>query len=126
VVSNKNIKVKSFKDLQIWKKGIELVIDIYKTTLNFPKVELYGLTSQLRKAAVSIPSNIAEGCSRFHRAEYKQFLYVSIGSCAEVQTQLVIASRLGYLKDHDAENLLNRTEEISKMTMGLIKKLSDY
>ena len=126
MVSNKNKKVKSFKDLEIWQKGIELVVDIYKTTKNFPKDELYSLTSQLKRAAVSIPSNIAEGCGRHYTAEYKQFLYVTIGSCAEVQTQLIIASKLGYLKDCNAKNLLDRTEEISKMTMGLIKKLSEH
>ena len=126
MVSNKNKKVKSFKDLEIWQKGIELVVDIYKITKNFPKDELYGLTSQLKRAAVSIPSNIAEGCGRHYTAEYKQFLYVTIGSCAEVQTQLIIASKLGYLKDCNAKNLLDRTEEISKMTMGLIKKLSEH
>ena len=126
MVSNKNRNVKSFKDLEIWQKGIELVVDIYKTTKSFTKDELYGLAGQLKRAAVSIPSNIAEGCSRHHTAEYKQFLYVTIGSCAEVQTQFIIASRLGYLENSNAKNLLERTEEISKMTMGLIKKLSEH
>ena len=117
-------KIKSFKDLNIWKRGVDLVIDLYEATKSFPKEEIYGLTSQLRKAAVSIPSNIAEGFSRSGSGEYKQFLRYCLGSCAELTTQLIIASRLGYLKDGKGEALLNEVEEISKMTMALIKKLN--
>jgi four helix bundle protein len=114
---------KSFKDLVIWQRSIRLVEDIYETTKAFPKEELYGLSAQLRRGAVSIPSNIAEGFARRYNAEYKQFLYISLGSLAEVSTQLIIATNLGYLGKANLKRLLAEAEEISKMTMGLIKKL---
>ena len=117
------MKIKSYKDLNIWKRSIGVVEDIYKITKNFPKEEIYGLTSQLRRSAVSIPSNIAEGFARFHNKEYKQFLFVSLGSCAELSTQIIIALRLDYLESNEADQLLNEIDEISKMTMSLIKKL---
>ena len=117
------MKITSFKDLDIWSRSIALVENIYKVTNSFPKEELYGLTSQLRRSAVSIPSNIAEGFGRFHKNEYKQFLHIAIGSCAEVSTQIIIASKLGFLEKGKADILLNELEEISKMTMSLIKKL---
>jgi len=117
-------KIRSFKDLEIWKRGIKLVENIYAATQNFPKEEIYGLASQLRRAAVSVPSNIAEGFSRASNREYKQFLYVSRGSCAEVITQIIISRNLNYMEGGKADILLNETEEISKMTMSLIKKLT--
>jgi len=83
-------KIKNFQDLRIWQKGIEVVKDIYILTKKFPKEELYGLTSQMRRSAVSIPSNIAEGFRRYHNKEYKQFLYIALGSCAELETQIII------------------------------------
>ena len=82
------------------------------------------MTSQLRRSAVSIPSNVAEGFARFHNKEYKQFLFVSLGSCAELSTQIIIALRLGYLENKEANQLLNEIDEVSKMTMSLIKKLN--
>jgi len=124
VNSKPSTKIKSFKDLKIWKRGMKLVEDIYTNTRTFPKEEMYGLTSQLRRSAVSIPSNISEGFARFHNKEYKQFLYMSLGSCAELTTQIIIASRLGYIDNVNSDNLLHDIEEISKMTMGLIKKLN--
>ena len=117
-------KIKSFKDLEIWKKGIKLVEDVYAVTKTFPKEEIYGLTSQLRRSAVSIPSNISEGSARFHDKEYKKFLYVSLGSCAELTTQIIIASRLKYIDKTKADTFLYNIDETSKMTMGLIKKLN--
>jgi len=118
------MKIKSFKDLDIWKRSVKLVEDVYKTTNPFPKEEIYGLTSQLKRAVISIPSNISEGFARFHNKEYRQFLYISLGSCAELTTQIIIASRLEYLEKNKANKLLNEIEEISKMIMSLIKKLS--
>ncbi|GAI86522.1 unnamed protein product [marine sediment metagenome] len=118
------MKIKSYKDLNIWKRSIEVVEDIYKITKNFPKEEIYGLTSQLRRSAVSIPSNIAEGFARFSNKEYKQFLFISLGTCAEFSTQIIIALRLGYFENKKADKLLNEIDEISKMTMSLIKKLN--
>ncbi len=118
------MKIKNYKDLDIWKRSIGVVENIYKITKNFPKEEMYGLTSQLRRSAVSIPSNIAEGFARFSNKEYKHFLFISLGSCAELSTQIIIALRLGYLERREAEELLNEIDEISKMTMGLVKKLN--
>jgi len=117
-------KIKSFKDLKIWQKGIHLVEEVYTVSRSFPKEEMYGLQSQLRRSAVSIPSNIAEGFARLHNREYRNFLYISLGSCAELATQIIIASRLKYVEKIKADTLLNEIEEISKMTMSLIKKLN--
>jgi four helix bundle protein len=118
-------KIKNFRDLKIWQRGVQLVEDIYQNTRHFPKEEVYGLTGQLRRAAVSIPSNIAEGFGRFHNKEYAQFLFTALGSCSEVITQLTIAQRLGFIKNSNAENLISEAEQISKMIMGLIKKLRE-
>jgi four helix bundle protein len=118
------MKIKSYKDLNIWKRSIGLVEEIYIITKNFPKEEMYGLTSQLRRSAVSIPSNIAEGFTRLHNKEYRQFLYISLGSCAELTTQIIISSHLRYLNSEKANKILNEIDEISRMIMGLIKKLN--
>ena len=117
-------KIKSFKDLEIWKRGIKLVEDVYLASTSFPKDETYGLGSQIKCAAVSIPSNISKGFSRLHNKEYRQFLHIALGSCAELTTQIIIASRLKYMDDTKADRLLCEIDEISKMTMGLIKKLN--
>jgi four helix bundle protein len=118
-------KIKSFQDLEIWKRSMKLVEEIYNLTKAFPNDEIYGLTSQLRRSAVSIPSNIAEGFGRFHNKEYRQFLYLSLGSCAEFTTQLIIASRLQYAQEKIINVMIDETEQISKMTMALIKRLSE-
>ena len=116
-------KITSFQDLEIWEKGIALVENIYLLTKTFPKEETYGLTSQIRRCSVSIPSNIAEGFSRGHKNEYKQFLYISMGSCSELITQLTISARIGYISNDTASRLIKEAEQISKMTMSLAKKL---
>ena len=117
-------KIKNFRDLDIWKKGIEIVKDVYQMTREFPRVELYGLASQMQRAAVSIPSNIAEGFNRFHNKEYKQFLYIALGSCAELETQIEIASKLQYINDESKEMLLEKFDHESRMLTNLIKKLN--
>jgi len=117
-------KIKSFKDLKIWQKGIRLVEDVYNASRGFPKEEIYGLQSQMRRSAVSIPSNISEGFARLHNREYRNFLYISLGSCAELATQIIIASRLKYIADTKAETMLTAIDELSRMTMSLIKKLN--
>jgi four helix bundle protein len=117
-------KIKTFRDLEIWKRSVSLVENVYAVTRGFPPEEKYALTSQLRRSAVSIPSNISEGFARFHNKEYRQFLYVALGSCAELTTQLVIASRLKYTTDIKTENLLSEIDQLSRMTMALIKKLN--
>ena len=93
--------VKSFHDLVAWQKAMELVTEIYKVSQKFPKEEMFGLTSQIRRAAVSIPSNIAEGRGKSSTGEFQQFLYHARGSLAEVETQLLIAINLGYLKSQN-------------------------
>jgi four helix bundle protein len=109
--------------LDIWKKGIETVKDVYKTTGQFPKIETYGLISQMRRAAVSIPSNIAEGFRRHHKKEYKQFLYVSLGSCAELETQITIAKELKYMMENEEVVLLETLDHLCRMISNLIKRL---
>jgi len=116
-------KIRSFKDLKVWQRSMDLAIVLYKITRQFPKEELYGMTSQIRKAAVSVPSNIAEGFGRYHNKEYKQFLHIVLGSCAEITTQMILAMRLEYTPSAAAEKILNELEEISKMLMALILKV---
>ena len=116
-------KIRNFRDLNIWKLGMEIVEDVYRLTKEFPREELYGLSAQMRRCAVSIPSNTAEGFTRKHNKEYKQFLYISLGSCAELETQIEIAFRLKYLNEQAKEVLLEKTNHVTCMTMNLLKCL---
>ena len=116
-------KIKTYRDLDIWKKGIEVVKDVYKSTEKLPKQEVYGLISQMRRAAVSIPSNIAEGFRRYHNKEYKQFLYISLGNCAELETQITIAKELKYIIVNEEAILLEKLDHLCRMITNLIKKL---
>lgn len=115
--------IKNYKDLDIWKRGIDLIEGIYKITKNFPHEESYGLSIQMRRCAISVPSNIAEGFSRQYNKEYKQFLYVALGSCSELDTQLIIAGRLEYLKLDKMQEIQSDIDILSRMIMSLIKKL---
>jgi four helix bundle protein len=115
--------IRTYRDLDIWGKGIGIVKDIYKSTEKFPKQETYGLISQMRRAAVSVPSNIAEGFRRYHNKEYKQFLYVSLGSCAELETQITIAKELKYMIVSEEAILLEKLDHLCRMITNLIKKL---
>jgi four helix bundle protein len=117
------MKVKDYKDLRVWQKGIEIVDKIYSITNSFPKEELYGLVIQMRKAAVSIPSNVAEGFVRHHSKEYKQFLYISLGSCAELDTQVVISHRRSYITKKDIKELAEDINYETRMLVSLINKL---
>ena len=116
-------KIKNFRDLDVWKKGIEIVKDVYRTTDSFPKQEVYGLVSQMQRCSVSIPSNIAEGFNRFHNKEYKQFLYIALGSCAELETQIEIAMELKYIDRQKRDALLEKIDHESRMLRNLVKKL---
>lgn len=107
------------RDLLVWQRAMKLVKGIYKVSDQFPRREVYGLASQLRRAAVSVPSNIAEGASRNSRGEFRQFIGTARGSLAEVETQLEIARDLGYLSLPDAKELLREVDEISRMLAGL-------
>ena len=115
--------MKCHRDLDVWKKGMRFTKDIYKATESFPKHELYGLTSQVRRAAVSIPSNIAEGAARNTRKDFIQFLYCALGSCSEVETQLELSEMLGYIGNDSYTELMESREAIAKMLFGLIKSL---
>ena len=108
------------KDLEVWKKSIELVTEIYSITKSFPKDEQYGIVAQIRRAAVSIPSNIAEGAARYSTKENLRFLDISCGSLAELETQLIISEKLGYVKSGD---LLIKIEYIGRLLTGLKKHL---
>ena len=119
----KNTKIRNFRDLDIWKLGKEIVVEAYKVTQSFPKDEVFGLTSQMRRAAVSIPSNVAEGFNRYYNKEYKQFLYCALGSCAELETQVEISFELRYIELVAKEKLLEKIVHESKMIRNLIKKL---
>ena len=116
-------KIRNFRDLDVWNLGKEIVVDIYTLTKSFPKEELYGLTSQMRRAAVSLPSNISEGFNRFHNKEYKQFLYIALGSCAELETQMEVSFDLGYISGEFKDGILEKIDHESRMLRNLIKKL---
>src|ERR1700754_2003936 len=111
--------MRSHHNLDVWKKALDFVIDIYKATDGLPKEEKFGLTSQLRRAAVSIPANIAEGAGRKSDKELLYFLSNAQGSASEVETELIIAYRLGYLPKAVLENLLNTLDEIGRLISGL-------
>lgn len=113
--------MRTHKDLDVWKRSIEFVSIIYKITETFPKDEIFGLTSQIRRASVSIPSNIAEGAARKGKVEFKYFLYISLSSAAEVDTQLLVSKNLGYLNEKDFIELLTELDTISRMIQGLIR-----
>lgn len=115
--------VGSYKDLSVWQRSIQLSLAIYRLTAAFPAEERYGLTSQLRRAGVSIPSNIAEGYGRGTRKEYKHFLTVARGSTLEVQTQLTIARELEFCLSDQTANAESLSEEVSKMLYSLVGKL---
>ena len=117
--------VQSYRDLVAWNKAMDLVTEIYRVTHNFPKEELFGLMSQLRRAVVSIPSNIAEGKGRLSKGEFRQFLGNARGSLAEVETQILIAQNLNYLNEAEANNLFTKVEEVGKVLNGLLSAVKN-
>jgi len=112
----------NFKKLNVWQKGRDLVKKIYLSTKKFPKEELYGLTSQIRRAAVSIPSNIAEGAGRNSEKEFSRFLDIANGSAFELETQIILSFDLEYITETEMNSILNLIEEIQKMIYGLKNK----
>ena len=114
-----------YKDLIAWQKSIDLADAIYEATEAFPKRETYSLTDQMRRAAVSIPSNIAEGQAHFSRREFRHFLRHSCGSLAELETQIVIAQRRNYLTEPQTAELLKRTHEVGRILSGLLNSLKE-
>jgi four helix bundle protein len=115
--------VKNYRDLIVWRRGIKLAKEIYQLTGKFPQQEMFGLTNQMRRASVSIPSNIAEGQGRQYRKEFVQFLYMAVGSLAELDTQLVLAEEFGYLVSEESLPLIQEIGEMRKMLFGLIHSL---
>lgn len=122
-MENLRMSVRSYRDLVAWQKSMVLVTDVYRCTQGFPKSEIYGLTAQLRRAAVSVPSNIAEGQGRSSTGEFRQFLGHARGSLLEVETQILIAQNLGYIRPDDSKVLLLRSEEVGRILGGLMKSL---
>lgn len=116
--------MKTHKDLDVWKKSIDFVTEIYKITFQFPEEEKFGLTSQIRRASISIASNIAEGAARKGKTEFKHFLYIALSSAAELETQIIISQNLDYISKENYKLLLERLNTISKMIYGLIKTLN--
>ncbi len=114
---------RDFKNIKAWKYADDLAVLVYFKTRSFPKEELYGITSQLRRAAVSVPTNIAEGASREHKKEYLHFLYVARGSIAEVEYLLHLSRRIGYLKDDEYRQVEDRRKEAAKTLQGLINSV---
>lgn len=115
--------IKSYRDLIIWQKAVVLVTKIYTVTGTFPSSEIYGLTNQLRRCAVSIPSNVAEGYGRNSTADYKRFLQIAVGSLYELQTQVEIAFNLTYVSKDQYDELTGLSTEIDKMIYSIIQKL---
>lgn len=117
--------MRTHKDLDVWKLSIDFVTEIYALTARFPKEEQFGLTNQIRRASISVPSNIAEGAGRRSDKEFLQFLYISLGSIQEVDTQILISLNLNYLTKSEYEILLTKLDQISKMLSGLIKSVKE-
>lgn len=117
--------IQSYKDLIVWQKAILLIKELYLVTQSFPKSELYSLTSQTKRAALSIPANIAEGYGRNSRKEYIQFYSIALGSALELETHLIIAKELKFLSEMDYRKVTTLLEEIIKMLRGLINKLKN-
>ena len=118
------MKVKNYQDLIAWQKAMDLVEDVYKASKAFPKEEIYALTSQIRRAAVSVPSNIAEGQGRRTTSDFLRHLSIAYGSLCEVETQILIAARLRYLEKRNVEPVLVRAGEVGRLLNGLMNSLA--
>ena len=117
-------RIGSYRELDVWQFAMEIVIEIYRVTRAFPPEEKFGLIAQLRRAAVAIPSNIAEGRNRLGAAEFRRFVSIARGSVAEVETQLAVAVALGFVGADDIASLASRLDELSKMLFGLYRRLA--
>jgi len=120
------MKIKNFRDLEIWKLGKTIVLDVYQVTAKFPQSETFGIASQIKRSSVSIVSNIAEGFNRYHNKEYRQLLYIALGSCAELETQIEISGELGFIRPEEKSDILKMIDHESRMIRNLIKKLVDH
>ncbi|EMR04726.1 four helix bundle protein [Cesiribacter andamanensis] len=118
------MKNHNFRNLKVWQQSIELVVDVYKHSKHFPKEEMFGLTSQIRRSAVSVPSNIAEGSAKSSEKDFARYLEISMGSSYEVETQLIIANRLSMLPSKEFDQMIDDIHEVQRMIAGLSKSLS--
>jgi four helix bundle protein len=116
--------VKSYRELIVWQKAMDLAESVYKLTSGFPREEIYGLTSQVRRSAVSIASNIAEGQGRSSTRDFLNFLSIARGSLCEMETQVLLAERLGYVQGHDGSGILNQAAEVGRLINGLANSLT--
>jgi four helix bundle protein len=123
VLNQMEAKMKDFRQLKVWEKAHHLALEVYKATATFPKEELYGLMSQLRRASVSIPTNIAEGCGRNTDADFARFLQIAMGSASETEYEIILAFDLGFLSKGQFESLQAQAEEVKKMLASFIKTL---
>lgn len=119
------MRIQSYRDLKVWQTGMDLAENCYSVTRNFPKEELYGLTSQIRRASVSIPANIAEGHGRKTRKEYIQFLYISQGSLRELETHLILSKRVKFVVSNEINSLLSQCESVGRLLSALIRALEN-
>jgi four helix bundle protein len=117
--------VRSYRELIVWQKAMDFVVAVYQITARFPREEVYGLTSQLRKSAVSVPSNIAEGQGRTSTREFSNFLSIARGSLNEAETQILIAERLTYVNEPSRNELLDKSAEVGRLLNGLMNSLAD-
>lgn len=117
--------IQSYRDLKVWQTGMDLAEDCYSVTRNFPREELYGITSQIRRASVSIPANIAEGHGRKTRKEYIQFLYIAQGSLRELETHLMLSKRVKLTRSDEIDSLLNQCESVGRLLSALIRALEN-
>lgn len=115
--------MQDFRKLKVWEKAHHFTLAIYQTTAHFPKEEMYGLTSQMRRAASSIPTNIAEGCGRGGNVEFARFLQIALGSASEVEYQILLAHDLNFISKTDHDSLSNSVTEVKRMLTGFIQKL---
>jgi four helix bundle protein len=118
-------KIMTYRDLEVWKESMNLTEMIYRITKNYPQAELYGLTSQIQRAAVSIPANIAEGHDRMHKKEYQYHLSVARGSLAEVETQLILSHRLNYITKEQTTEIWEKAKLVGKLLNGLLRALKN-
>ncbi|MFY0608367.1 MAG: four helix bundle protein [Cyclobacteriaceae bacterium] len=115
--------MRNFKDLEVWKESHQITLDIYKITVDFPVEEKYGIVSQMRRSATSIPTNIAEGCGRSGQSELKRFCDIAMGSASELEYQLILSNDLGYLTEHELESILESLVRLKKRLNSFIQYL---
>ncbi len=120
---DKVTEIKSYRDLKVWQNAMDLAVECYQVSKKLPKTEAYGLSSQIQRAATSVPANIAEGRARQHTKEFLQFLSVAYGSLAEVETHILLAHRLNYVEVDQVNSILDKSAEIGRMINGLQKSL---